>query len=212
MRNFPHFLTTLHTLWNGQVSKVATLEKLVKLGNFSVNEISFRQPTVTEGAFTYYARLVNTHSVPGRTLRIIVWRAQPLLLRCPRSRRKGRPMNIGICDSGWWVTGRWLGQVSRAHVGGVYGGFPRQGFLPQVCSEGSESALGEGDRWQSFSEAQSQPRKVKDILEGVAFSEQCCGPSGNVKLSNVCFLFLTFSSFTNKKANRRGDVSEERKK
>ena len=48
MRNFPHFLTTLHTLWNVQVSKVAMLEKLVKLGNSSVNEISFSQHTVTE--------------------------------------------------------------------------------------------------------------------------------------------------------------------
>lgn len=176
------------------VRKVSEIRKLISKWNFIPSAYSYRM------SLYLFSHLVNTHSVPGRILGVIVWRAQPLLLWCTRSRRKGRPMNIGICDSGWWVTGRWQGQVSWARVGGVYGGFPRQGFIPQVCSEGSESAIGEGDRWQSFSEVQSQPRKVKNILEGVAFSEQCCSPSRNVKLSKRMFSAFNIFIFHEEKS------------
>ena len=36
-------------------------------------------------------------------------------------------------------------------------------------------------------------KREKDILQGVAFSEQCCSPSGNVKLSK--HMFSVFNVF-----------------
>ena len=90
-----------------------------------------------------------------------------------------------------------------AHVGGVYRHFPRQGFSRYVLKAKKVLSMKEGVDRASQRLRASLGKREKDSLEGMTYSEQCIIPRGGVKLSKHMFSVLSFSSSTNKKANRR---------
>ena len=116
---------------------------------------------------------------------------------------------IDTCDSAWWVTGEQQGWVCLAHVGGVYRHFPRQGFSRYVLK--AKKVLSVKERLdRAFQRLRdSLGKREKDSLQGMTYSEQCISPWGDVKLSKHMFSILSFSSSTNEKANRRGELSEK---